>query len=121
MPDYFPYEASLAYKLHDNIPEALETVANRYMANNPAYPFQLRAFHENGFIQTRKGLYDLDLNAKFPAAKLGQVGYVYAMLWSDSEAECHLSMSGESPTNLYINGKQVFCSSIGEERDSKGG
>lgn len=117
MPTYFPYEASLANKLNDNIPDALETVANRYMANNPAYSFQMRAFHENGFIQTKKGLYDLDLNAKFPAAKLGQIGYVYAMLWSDEEAECHLSMRVESPTSLYINGKQIYRSNIGEERD----
>lgn len=118
MPSYFPSEASLAYKMKVNIPDTLETIANRYMANNPAYPFQMRAFSENGFIQTKKGLYDLDLSAKFPAAKLGQLGYVYAMLWSDSGADSYLSMSVQSPTSLYLNGKQVYRSIIGEERDS---
>jgi len=118
MTGYFQNEESIAYKHHSCIEEVIETIANRYIADHPAYPFQLRAYSENGFRQLQDGRYDLDLSGKHPHAKLGQIGYLYAMLWSDAEESVQTTISVKSPTLLYVNGSLIYRSAIHEERNN---
>ncbi|NLO38131.1 MAG: hypothetical protein GX115_01455 [Ruminiclostridium sp.] len=116
MQGYFPKEESIYTRCEDNVRDVMRVIANRYIGDNPAYPFVLRAFSKDGFKQLKDGRYDLNLDDKYPEAQLGKAASLFAMLWSDDECETIISISFRSPTSLYVNGKLQCRSSIEEER-----
>lgn len=116
MQRYFLKEESISSRCGNSVRDIMRIIANRYIGDNPAYPFLLRAFSKDGFKQLKDGRYDLNLNDKYPKAELGKAATVFAMLWSDEECELVAAISFRSPTSLYVNGKLQCRSSIEEER-----
>lgn len=116
MQGYFHREESMASRCRQ-LRDVMRTIANKYIGDNPAYPFVLRAFSNNGFKQLKDGRYDLNLNEKYPDAKIGKTAYLAAMLWSDEECGIPAAISFRSPTFLYVNGNLVCRSQIEEERN----
>lgn len=116
MQRYFPKEESIYTRCGDNVSDVMRIIANRYVGDNPAYPFVLRAFSKNGFKQLKDGRYDLNLDDKYPGAEPGKAATLFAMLWSDEECDLVTAISFKSPTSLYVNGKLQRRSSIEEER-----
>lgn len=119
MTQYFCAEESILFKGESSISKVMRNITNRYIGDNPAYHFTLRAFSKNGFRQGKDGRYELDLNSKYPAAKLGQYVYLFSMLWSDEDCEIGTSISFNSPSSLVVNGKLLHRSLIHEERYSE--
>lgn len=113
---YFHREESMKSRCED-IRDVMRIIANKYIGDNPAHPFVLRAFSENGFKQLDDGRYDLNLDCMYPGTAIGKVAYLAAMLWSDEECTVAASISFRSPTLLYVNGNLLCRSQIEEERN----
>lgn len=116
MQRYFPKEESIYNRCRDNVPEIMQVIANRYVGDNPAYPFVLRAFSKDGFKQLKDGRYNLNLDEKYPGAEVGKAATLFSMLWSDEECDLAAAISFRSPTSVYVNGKLKCRSSIEDER-----
>lgn len=116
MQRYFPKEESVYAWYGNSVRDIMRIIANKYIGDNPANPFVLRAFSKNGFKQLKDGRYDLNLDEKYPEADCGKAAMLFAMLWSDEECEMTLSVCFKSPTALYVNGKLQCRSAIEEER-----
>lgn len=113
---YFPERDSAAARLGDfAIRDTLSIVMNRYIGENPALPFVYRCFSEKGIIQRQDGRYDLDLHARLPLARPGQLAYAYGLLEAREARTQALSITCHGPVQLWVNGVSVFKSTIAEE------
>ena len=117
MSQYFDRDESIYNWVGENIPRVLEIIANRYIGQNPPEPFTFRTFSRRGFLQRADGRYDMNLQQKYPEARLGQFAYVYGMLWSESERSFDMLISSYSPTSMFVNGKLVYRSLLAHETD----
>ncbi len=115
MTTYIQRPQSIGYWLRDRDEEIVRVVAEHYVGNNPAIPFQLRAFHRGGVLQTEDGLYDLNFAARFPDAAIGSLAYAACLVWSDSERSLDLRLSCYGPTELYLNGARLYRSNAVDE------
>ncbi|KYG33030.1 glycoside hydrolase family 105 protein [Alkalihalobacillus trypoxylicola] len=119
MEPYFPINESIYSKLENNVEATLATISNRYMGSNPAHPITYRAFHTEGFKRLKDYRYDFALQQKFPECEDGQYVYAWAKLWQDTDAPLMFAINCYGPAVLYLNGEQVYRSSIVEELDPK--
>jgi len=119
MSQYFDRDESIYNWVGEDIPRALEIIANRYIGQNPPLPFTFRTFSKRGFRQLNDGRYDLNMQAKWPEAKPGQWAYLYSMLWSESERSYDLLISSYSPTSVFLDGKLIYRSLLAHETDVK--
>src|SRR5512136_3286644 len=117
MSQYFDRDESIYNWVGESIPRVLEIIANRYIGQNPPEPFTFRTFSKRGFLQWADGRCDMNLQQKYPEARLGQFAYVYGMLWSESERSFDMLISSYSPTSLFVNGKLVYRSLLAHETD----
>jgi len=115
MSAYFDAEESAFAHFGYDDRAVLQLLADRYKGTNPPVPFTFRTFFRSGVLQTKEGLYDIDLKAKFPAARAGQHGYAYASVWSDSERSLDLLLACYGPVQLYLNGEMMYRSSVIDE------
>ncbi len=99
-----------------NIEKTLETVARRYIGQNPAHPPTYRAFSRAGILRGKDYRYEADFNKHFPDAELGQYVYAWAKIWADSDGAIKFDIDCHSPTLIYVNGAQIFRSDIFQER-----
>ncbi|XAE56877.1 glycoside hydrolase family 88 protein [Termitidicoccus mucosus] len=99
-----------------NIEKTLETVARRYIGQNPAHPCTYRAFNRAGILRGKDYRYEADFNKHFPSAKLGQYVYAWAKIWADADGSIKFDIDCHSPTIIYLNGAQFFRSNIFQER-----
>jgi unsaturated rhamnogalacturonyl hydrolase len=115
MAHYFEPDESISNRIGDDIPRALEIIANRYIGENPPLPFVFRAFSKLGFMQSSDGRYDLNLMPKYPDAKTGQWAYLYGTLWSDSDRSCDLAISSYSTSSVYVDNRLIYRSLLANE------
>jgi unsaturated rhamnogalacturonyl hydrolase len=121
MSQYFDREDSIYNWAGEDLPLALEIIANRYVGQHPPLPFAYRAFSKRGFQQLDDGRYDLNLQAKWPRARPGQWAYAYGLLWSENEGSYELLISSYSPTQVLLDGQPVYRSLLAHETDVKAG
>lgn len=117
MPQYIDPDESINAWLGDDVPRAIEIIANRYIGQNPPLPFVFRTFSKRGFMQLNDGRYDLNLGKKYREAKPGQWAYLYGMLWSENEGNAELRISSYSPTKVFCNGNLIYRSLYAHETD----
>jgi unsaturated rhamnogalacturonyl hydrolase len=117
MTAYFSPDESIFNQVGDDIPRALEIIANRFVGQNPPLPFAFRTYSLRGFAQRADGRDDLNLALKWPQAKNGQWAYACSRLWSENEGQAGLLISAYSPTWIYANGKLVFRALLAHETD----
>ncbi|MCI3922932.1 glycoside hydrolase family 88 protein [Paenibacillus sp. TRM 82003] len=115
MTSYIQRQQSIGYWLQDRDEDIVRTIAEHYIGNNPAIPFQLRAFHRGGALQTEDGGYDLDFAARFPDAANGNVAYAACLVWSDSERSIDLRVTCGGPVELSMNGARLYRSNAVDE------
>ncbi len=119
MSQYFAPDESIYNWIVENVPRALEIIANRYIGQNPPLPFTFRAYSKRGFLQRDDGRYDLNLQSKWPQARIGQWAYAYGLLWSEAEGQTDLHISSYSPTSVFVNGQLIYRSLLAHEADAK--
>lgn len=114
MSDYMEPRESARYWF-GNERRILEVLSSRYLGANPPVPFALRAFARSGVLQTRDGLFNMDLSARLPDAADGNYAYVYGLVWSDDERSIDALMEPLGPVLLYVNEERLYRSSAAEE------
>lgn len=112
---YIEPRESARYWFGDDERSILEVLSGRYAGANPPVPFALRAFAKSGVLQTREGLYDMNLSVKLPEAANGDYAYVYGLVWSDDERSIDGVMEPLSPVSLYVNEDQLYRSNAVDE------
>ena len=75
MTTYFDREQSIEYRLGSETGPVLQTIANRFCADNPAVPVQYSLRSTQGFSITKDYLDEILLHEKFPQMEREQ--YVY--------------------------------------------
>lgn len=115
---YFDDSESIYWNSGVKARSVLETVAYRYIGQNPASGPVFRVFNRSGFIRTSDYRYILDFNQKYPEAEDGVICYAWGKLWSDIESEMSLAINCYGPAVIFCNQRMVFKSTIAEETDN---
>lgn len=114
MKEYFKYTDSIASVYGESPKEVLNTMAQRFIGENPPKPFVLRSYYENGVIRTKKGAAALDFEKLFPYANEGDYGAAAGELWCPKEKKSGFVLECESETLVFLNGKLIVsCDSAG--------
>lgn len=116
METYLDHTQSIAYACGTQINTVLSTVANRYLAENPALPFVFRLTSEQAFQRNSDYRYVFDLNRVFPNAENEQCVYAWAKRWSDQDCDEALMAVAYSPMDVYVNETLVYHSNFYEEK-----
>jgi len=95
--------------------EVLKTMANRYMAAQPAQPYTYRVSSINGIKRSLEYRYDMEMTSRFPHIENGQFVYAWAKLWSEDDTELPFSLSCFGPVTLYVNGELAHHANIEQE------
>lgn len=112
---YFDDSESIYWKSGVKARPILETVAYRYIGQNPVSEPVFRVFNKSGFIRTSDYRYILNFNQKYPEVEDGALCYAWGKLWSDAEADLSLAINCYSPVVLFCNNQRAFKSTIAEE------
>lgn len=118
MADYFDDNESIHWTLGTEVKPILETIAKRYIGQNPASGPVFRVFNQNGFIRTGDYRYLIDFGDKFPDADVGMFAYAWGNLWSEVQTELHFAINCYSPVRVFCSGQLAFKSGIIEETDA---
>ncbi|WP_166239034.1 glycoside hydrolase family 88/105 protein [Paenibacillus turpanensis] len=112
---YFPLEESIHVKLGNQVEGILQTVANRYVGNNPAYPMTYRVYCAGGIERQHDYRYRFNMADRFPNMQIGQFVYAWSKLWSDADAELRFALETDCPARLYVNGGLVYRTTLMDE------
>ncbi|MFN0226364.1 glycosyl hydrolase, partial [Paenibacillus sp. KR2-11] len=112
---YFDEGESLRYRFGEDDAAMLGVIAGRYVGANPPAGFVWRAFSTAGVLQTKGGLYDLNLAPRFPEAGPGEYAYAAALVWSDNRRSLDLQLAPLGPLRFFLNGSLAYRSSVVEE------
>lgn len=115
MTTYFHELESVHSRFGDDDNTVLKVLADRYMGANPPSSFINRTFFKSGVLQTKDGLYDINLGERFPEAEFGQFGYAYALVWSDDERNLDLRLRCLGPVQFYFNEERTYRSNVIDE------
>jgi rhamnogalacturonyl hydrolase YesR len=102
--------------LAQDIRQTVAAISKRYVRDNPARPFTYRAYSAAGILRDRDYRYLFDLERQLPHAKPGEFVYAWATYHADQPTDLKCDISVFSPTQLYLNGRLVFKSTIYTER-----
>lgn len=112
---YFPEQDSIARAFPDQAEKVLQTIVNRYIGEHPPHPPVYRASNRNGFKRDHDFRYILDMRARFPDIRNGQVVYAWAKWWANQPTTVPLSVSCFGPVAVFVNGERVFKSNLLDE------
>ncbi|MHA7583626.1 glycoside hydrolase family 88/105 protein [Paenibacillus vandeheii] len=115
MTTYFSEPQSMYYRFGDDQDQVLKVLAERYIGANAQADFVYRVFQKSGILQNEKGLYDLNLNNRFPDAPKGQVSYAAALVWGDEDRNLDVLVRCYGPVRFYFNEQLVYRSTVMDE------
>lgn len=98
-----------------DIKKTMQAVALRYISENPPEPFLYKAFYEEGFCSGEDGLYQIDLNLKYPDRPCGSTAYACACVYAPEVRGLSAIAVCLGKTEIYVNGQQVYKSETREE------
>jgi len=101
--------------INNNSKEAIKTISHRYMEENPEISFVHRANSMDCFKCGSDGRYVLDFDEKFSDAENGDFAYAFSKIYSRVTRDMVLSISTQSPMELFINGDKVAQTTIYDE------
>ena len=113
---YFENHASMYARAGMQVEKTLEAVVRRFIGQNPTHPPTYRAFNRTGIQRGRDYRYVADFSAMYPDARLGQVAFAWAKIWSEGESSIRFDVNCHSPLLIWRNGEQIFRSDIFQER-----
>ncbi|KGP83806.1 glycosyl hydrolase [Paenibacillus sp. MAEPY2] len=103
------------YRFGEDQDQVLKVLAERYIGANAQADFVYRVFQKSGILQNEKGLYDLNLNNRFPDASKGQVSYAAALVWGDEDRNLDVLVRCYGPVRFYFNEQLVYRSTVMDE------
>ncbi|KOY14278.1 glycoside hydrolase family 88/105 protein [Paenibacillus xylanivorans] len=115
MTTYFSEPQSMYYRFGEDQDQVLKVLAERYIGANAQADFVYRVFQKSGILQNEKGLYDLNLNKRFPDAQKGQVSYAAALVWGDEDRNLDVLIRCYGPVRFYFNEQLVYRSTVMDE------
>lgn len=98
--------------------KVVEVIAQRYIGQNPAIPFQYRAFNRKGILQDSQGRFNMDMNIRYPHAEIGDYAYVLGQVWSDDHRAIDVEIICLGWTEMYLNNEVLYKSPMLEESTS---
>ena len=119
MTTYFDREQSIEYRLGSETGPVLQTIANRFCADNPAVPVQYSLRSTQGFSITKDYLDEILLHEKFPQMEREQYVYARAGLTPQAPGPFHFRFGAYGPVTIYVNGKKSFQTNHTQERFSE--
>ncbi|WP_225228567.1 glycoside hydrolase family 105 protein [Bacillus sp. PS06] len=117
MNSYIHMNDSVFLKQRDHIEGVLETIANRYIGDNPPHPVAYRAFHYKSPKRLKDYRYHFNINEYFPNGQEGQYVYAWGKIWQDKKTDIAFAVNCFGPVQLYLNGEIVYRNTIVEELD----
>lgn len=115
MTTYFSEPQNMYYRFGEDQDQVLKVLAERYIGANAQADFVYRVFQKSGILQNEKGLYDLNLNNRFPDAQKGQVSYAAALVWGDEDRNLDVLVRCYGPVRFYFNEQLVYRSTVMDE------
>ncbi|MDN4605136.1 glycoside hydrolase family 88 protein [Paenibacillus sp. F6_3S_P_1C] len=115
MTTYFSEPQSVYYRFGEDQDRVLKVLAERYIGANAQADFVYRVFQKSGILQNEKGLYDLNLNKRFPDAPKDQVSYAAALVWGDEDRNLDVLVRCYGPVRFYFNEQLVYRSTVMDE------
>lgn len=112
---YFDEYESIYSKSGVEVKPILETIARRYMGQNPVSGPVFRVFNQGGFIRTGDYRYIINFGEKYPDAGEGVICYAWGKRWSEIKTDLHLAVNCYSPVRVFWNEQLAFKSNIVEE------
>jgi unsaturated rhamnogalacturonyl hydrolase len=116
MAGYIDQSESIQSAFGRNIGSVLETISNRYVADNPSQSFVFRLSSFNGIKRDGEYQYQFDFNQIYPDAEKEKFVYAWAKIWSDTSYSETFKVAPYSPVEVYVNGKSVYQSNFYEEK-----
>ena len=109
---YFENGNGINLKTDITKPEKIvETIANRYIGENPEMSSLYRAFNITAFNQMSDGRVDINMRRKFPECEIGTYAYAASMIQSGG-GEIKLAVNCYGPVKIYLNGEIVHSSFV---------
>lgn len=102
-----------------NIKNIMGKVVARYIADNPIEPVKYRLSNLSGFKRNDKFRYNLDFKSKFPEIKDGSRVYAWGKIVVQQIRNFSFFIRPYGPTKVFINGNEVYRSSLLAENDEK--
>ena len=118
MDEYFNESESMYQLQRDDCEAVIQTVANKYMADNPPVPLTFRLSCENGIKRNEDCRYVFDLSRIFPNAQKEQISFAWGKLLSNVEKVETFSAVAYGPMRIFLNGDLVTKSDYYTEKFS---
>ncbi|MBD2868734.1 glycoside hydrolase family 88/105 protein [Paenibacillus arenilitoris] len=115
-----PSESMAAQTDGLRIPHVLETMARRYVGDNPPHEPVFRVARTSEIRKLPNHLYEFPAGKMFPSMREGQRVYAWAKLWIDRPHDFVFLLRCFGPVRLYHNGEKRYGSST-EETAASGG
>lgn len=115
---FFEESESAAYRIGLSPKTVAQTVAQRYMADNPANHVVLAAAADEGFSYDNQGRIVIDFDKKYPNAAIGSYAYAFGYFISDSEM-AGLSITLLAEAWVYIDGELITQTTKEDENINK--
>lgn len=116
---YVDRENCLAVSCGNDDNLMLKVIAQHFMGNHPALPFQFKLDFKHGIKMDGKGRYVFDFNHYFPRSRISDCCYAKGKLWSYHERDTHFNLLCIGPTKCYVNDELCYQSNPNEEGKRK--
>lgn len=120
MTSYFPQADSAATVYGDDAARIIRLLGERFIAENPPKPFVWRTFRTDSVVCDERACYRLDLAKMRPDARVGQIVFAAAELPCARDKTSAFMVTCDGPTQVWLNGEQVFVSNGNQERSHEG-
>ena len=94
---------------------ALKVIADHFIGNHPAVPYQFKTDFQDGIKMDNRGRYVFDFDRRFPKARVGECCLAAGKLWSYHTRTTQFDLMCAGPTRCYVDGKLLFESNANEE------
>lgn len=116
MNDYFPEEQGIGFRMGTDVKPVLQTIANRYVSDNPPVPVTYYLRSSQNFHITEDYMDEVKLHEKFPQMELESYAYAWAAFTPPQAGPFHFRFSAFGPVKIYVNGEAAYRTTHVQER-----
>ena len=116
---YFDDINSIYTRCGDDTKRLMNTVARKFMGDNPAHAYVYKAYNTAGIVKAKDYRYEIDLNKVFPDSKDKDCVWAWAKYYSQTDGfAMRWTVNCYGPMTMWLNDEQVYKSDIFRERYS---
>ncbi len=115
---YFSDSESIRVKHDGTVDSVLKVIAQRYMGNNPDYPYTMRPYQKSGIMRGKDYRYLADFTRIFPDSTSGMSTFVRGSYTAPAPLSLKFILIPYGPAVVYLNGQQVARTDLFSERDA---